>query len=31
MRIPALGPTSPNDFLTKLFEQYNAKSAEEVA
>ena len=31
MRIPVLGPTSPNDFLTKLFEQYNAKSAEEMA
>ena len=31
MRIPALGPTTPNDFLTKLFEQYNAKSAEEMA
>lgn len=31
MRIPALGPTTPNDFLTKLFEQYNAKSAEETA
>lgn len=31
MRIPALGPGSSNDFLTKLFEQYNAKSAEEVA
>lgn len=31
MRIPALGPTTPNDFLAKLFEQYNAKSAEEMA
>lgn len=31
MRIPALTPTSSNDFLTRLFEQYNAKSAEEVA
>ena len=31
MRIPALGPNSANDFLTKLFEQYNAKSAEEMA
>lgn len=31
MRIPALGPTSPNDFLSKLFEQYNARSAEEMA
>lgn len=30
-RIPALGPGSANDFLTKLFEQYNAKSAEELA
>lgn len=31
MRIPALGPNSANDFLTKLFEQYSAKSAEEMA
>lgn len=31
MRIPALTPTTSNDFLTRLFEQYNAKSAEEVA
>ena len=31
MRIPVLGRTSPNDFLTRLFEQYNAKSAEETA
>ena len=31
MRIPALGPTTPNDFLAKLFEQYNARSAEEMA
>ena len=31
MKIPALGPTSSNDFLSKLFEQYNAKSAEEIA
>lgn len=30
-KIPALGPTTPNDFLTKLFEQYNARSAEEIA
>ena len=30
MRIPALGPNTANDFLTKLFEQYNAKSAEEM-
>ena len=31
IKIPALTPTSSNDFLTKLFEQYNAKSADEVA
>lgn len=31
VKIPTLGPTSPNDFLTKLFERYNAKAAEEVA
>lgn len=31
MRIPALGPNTPNDFLAKLFEQYNARSAEEMA
>lgn len=30
-KIPALAPTSPNDFLTKLFAQYNAISAEELA
>ena len=30
-KIPALGPSSPNDFLTKLFAEYNAKAAEEVA
>lgn len=30
-KIPALTPTSPNDFLTKLFTQYNAISAEELA
>ena len=30
-KIPALDATSPNDFLAKLFEQYNAKSAAEVA
>ncbi len=30
-KIPALTPTSPNDFLTKLFEEYNHKSADEVA
>ena len=26
-----MGPSTPNDFLTKLFEQYNARSAEEMA
>lgn len=31
IKIPALTPSSANDFLTKLFEQYNAKSADEVA
>ena len=31
MRIPALTENSANDFLAKLFEQYNAKSAEEIA
>lgn len=30
IKIPALGPNTPNDFLTKLFAQYNAKSAEEI-
>ena len=30
-KIPALGPGSPNDFLTKLFEEYNSKAAEEAA
>ena len=30
-KIPALTPTSPNDVLTKLFAQYNAISAEELA
>lgn len=30
LKIPALGPTSPNDFLTKLFAEYNAKAAAEV-
>ena len=30
-KIPALTPTSPNDFLTKLFAEYNHKSADEVA
>lgn len=31
LEIPELSPTSANNFLTKLFEQYNAKSAEEIA
>ena len=31
MKIPELSPTTPNDFLTKLFAQYNALSAKEVA
>lgn len=30
-KIPALGPNDPNDFLTKLFAEYNAKAAAEVA
>lgn len=30
-KIPALAPGSQNDFLTKLFEEYNSKAAEEVA
>lgn len=30
MKIPALGPASPNDFLIKLFERYNAQAASEV-
>lgn len=30
IKIPALGPASPNDFLTKLFERYNAQAASEV-
>lgn len=30
IKIPALAPGSPNDFLTKLFDQYNAKSAAET-
>lgn len=30
MKIPTLTPTSPNDFLTKLFTEYNAKAAAEV-
>ena len=29
-KIPELTPTSPNDFLTRLFEQYNAKNAAEM-
>lgn len=31
LKIPALEPGRANDFLTKLFDQYNQKSAEEVA
>ena len=30
-KIPDLKPGQPNDFLTRLFEQYNAKNAEEIA
>lgn len=30
MKIPELSPTTPNDFLTKLFAQYNALAAKEV-
>lgn len=30
-KIPALGPNSQNDFLTKLFANYNSKAAAEVA
>lgn len=30
-RIPELTPNSPNDFLTKLFQEYNAQNAAEVA
>ncbi|MDO4175803.1 MAG: ATP-binding protein [Eubacteriales bacterium] len=30
-KIPELKPETPNDFLTKLFHQYNAKAAEEAA
>ena len=30
IKIPELTPTTPNDFLTKLFEQYNAIAAQEV-
>ena len=30
-QVPELGPDKPNDFLTRLFAQYNAPSAAEVA
>ena len=30
-KIPELTPTSPNDFLTRLFEQYNERNAQEIA
>jgi len=30
-KIPALSPEKPNDFLTKLFAEYNKKSADEIA
>ena len=30
MKIPTLTPDAPNDFLTRLFERYAAKSAEEI-
>ncbi len=30
LKIPELSPEQPNDFLTRLFEQYTEKSAEEV-
>ena len=30
-QVPELGPDKPNDFLTRLFAQYNALSAAEVA
>lgn len=30
LKIPDLTPTSPNDFLTKLFAEYNAKAVAEV-
>ena len=30
-KIPELTPSTPNDFLTRLFEQYNALAAQEVA
>lgn len=29
-KIPTLTPTSPNDFFTKLFEEYNAKATAEI-
>ena len=29
-KIPDRGPTSPNDFLTKLFDEYNARATAEV-
>lgn len=29
-KIPDLGPTGPNDFLTKLFDEYNARATAEV-
>ena len=29
-KLPALGPASPNDFLAKLFAEYNAKATAEV-
>lgn len=31
IKIPELKPNSPNDFLARLFEKYNAKTAEEAA
>lgn len=30
-KIPTLSPDKPNDFLTKLFAEYNQKSADEIA
>lgn len=30
-KIPELTPSTPNDFLTRLFEQYNALAAQEIA
>lgn len=29
-KIPALGPNSPNDFLTKLFDEYNTRAMTEI-